>query len=61
MLYEMFPNLDYVINNKDGKTTIQGFLTSQGLFVNRKEAGEIAFEAKQFSVSNDFLFSEDLY
>lgn len=61
ILKEMFPERDYIINNKDGKTTIQGFLTNKGMFVNREEAGKIAFEAKQISVPNDYLFSEDLY
>ena len=61
MLHEMFPNRDYILNNKDDKTTIQGFLTSKGMFVDREEAGKIAFEAKQISAPNDYLFSEDLY
>ena len=61
MLHEMFPGRDYIINNKDGKTTIQGFLTNKGMFVDREEAGKIAFEAKQISAPNDYLFSEDLY
>ena len=61
ILHEMFPNRDYIINNKDGKTTIQGFLTNKGMFVDREEAGRIAFEARQISAPNDYLFSEDLY
>ena len=40
---------------------IQGFLTSDDRFVNRKEAGEIAFKAKQTEKLEDCLFSEDLY
>ncbi len=40
---------------------IQGFLTSKNRFVERKEAGEIAFKAGQISEPTDFLFSEDLY
>lgn len=61
MLHEMFPQRDYIINNKNGKTTIQGFLTNTGMFVDREEAGKIAFEAKQILEPNDYLFSEDLY
>ena len=61
MLKEMFPERDYIINNKDGKKTIQGFLTNKGMFVDREEAGKIAFEARQIAAPNDYLFSEDLY
>lgn len=61
ILHEMFPERDYIINNKDGKTTIQGFLTSKGMFVDRVEAGKIAFDSKQISKQTDLLFSEDLY
>lgn len=57
----MFPGRDYIVNNKDGKTTIQGFLTSKGMFVDRIEAGKIAFEAMQISEPSDYLHSEDLY
>jgi hypothetical protein len=39
----------------------QGFLTSLNRFVNRKEAGSIAFEAGQIEESTDCLFSEDLW
>ena len=38
-----------------------GFLTSDDKFVDRKEAGKIAFESGQIKVPNDCLFSEDLY
>jgi hypothetical protein len=61
ILEEMFPKRDYIVNNKDGITTIQGFLTSSGMFVNRQIAGAIAFEAKQITKHTDCLFSEDLY
>lgn len=40
---------------------IQGFLTSDDLFVDRKEGGRIAYEAKQIDKPTDRLFSEDLY
>lgn len=39
----------------------QGFLTSTGRFVDRKEAGAIAFEAGQITKPTDCLFSEDIY
>ena len=38
-----------------------GFLTSQNRFVNRQEAGEIAFKAGQISKETNCLISEDLY
>ncbi|MBP5722187.1 MAG: hypothetical protein J6X18_01195 [Bacteroidales bacterium] len=44
--------------------TVQGFLTSKGRFVNRKEAYAIALEAKQINKDGGYngeLFSEDLY
>lgn len=44
-----------------GERPIQGFLTSKDRFVDRKEAGEIAFKAKQINKLTDMLFSEDLY
>ena len=40
---------------------IQGFLTSDDRFVNRKEAGQIAFDAGQITKLTECLFSEDLY
>jgi hypothetical protein len=39
----------------------QGFLTSKNRFVNRKEAGKIAFERGQTEELKETLFSEDLY
>lgn len=44
--------------------TVQGFITSKGRFVNRKEAYKIALAAKQINETagvNGELFSEDLY
>jgi len=44
--------------------TIQGFLTSAGRFVNRKEAWRIARNAGQIDDNGGYereLFSEDLY
>jgi len=40
---------------------IQGFLTSNNRFIDRKEAGEIAFMAEQIEKPTHCLFSEDLY
>jgi len=44
-------------NNK----AVMGFLTSYNRFVNRKEAGNIAFRSGQIKKKTDCLFSEDLY
>lgn len=60
-----------IINNKEmtalermteanGKA-IQGFLTSKDRFLNREEAGKLAYEMKQISKMTKCLFSEDLY
>ncbi len=40
---------------------IQGFLTSKDIFLDRKEAGKLAFEAGQITTETTCLFSEDLY
>jgi len=40
---------------------VQGFLTSNDIFVDRKEAGQIAFDAGQIPKLTECLFSEDLY
>ena len=47
--------------NKLYKQTIQGFLTNLNRFVNRKEAGKIAFKSGQIKKETDCLMSEDLY
>lgn len=39
----------------------QGFMTSNGRFVDRKEAGKIAFECGQINAESQYLFSEDIY
>ena len=44
-----------------GYEDIQGFLTNENIFVDRKEAGRIAFEAGQTDVLISELYSEDLY
>ena len=44
--------------------TVQGFLTSKGRFVNRKDAWEIALSSGQIGEDGGYnheLFSEDLY
>lgn len=40
---------------------VQGFLTNTNRFVNREEAGEIAFKSGQIKEETDCLFSEDLW
>jgi hypothetical protein len=39
----------------------QGFMTSRGRFVNRRDAAKIAFETGQVKHKIDILFSEDLW
>jgi hypothetical protein len=39
----------------------QGFLTSRGNFVTRKEGAKIAFKAGQIKTKQKTMFSEDLY
>jgi hypothetical protein len=46
---------------KDYKEIVQGFLTNTDRFVDRKEAGKIAFDANQIKQQTERLFSEDLY
>ena len=46
------------INLKKGE---DGFVTSGGLFVDRKKAAEIAFQCGQIKKSKNRLISEDLY
>ena len=40
---------------------VQGFLASDDRFVDRKEGGQIAFDAGQTAKLTECLFSEDLY
>ena len=40
---------------------IQGFLTADNRFVDRKEAGDIAFKSGQIDKKTDKLYSEDLF
>ena len=48
------------LNEVNGRA-MQGFLTSDDRFVDRKEAGKIAFNAGQTVKLTECLFSEDLY
>lgn len=45
----------------DVNRILQGFITSDDRFVDRKESAKIAFEAGQTAVEHDHLISEDLY
>ena len=45
----------------DGKRLIQGFLSSDNRFLDRREAGAVAFAAGQIEKENDHLYSEDIY
>jgi hypothetical protein len=47
--------------NEVNERAVQGFLTSDDVFVNRSEAGKIAFEAGQIEKITECLFSEDIY
>jgi len=40
---------------------VQGFLTSKDIFMNREDAGKLAFKAGQITQQTNCLFSEDLY
>jgi hypothetical protein len=48
------------LNELNGKA-VQGFMTSDDRFVDRSEAGVIAFEANQTNKLEKCLFSEHLY
>ena len=47
--------------NEINERAVQGFLTSDDRFVDRKEGGQIAFDAGQTAKLTECLFSEDLY
>lgn len=54
----------YILNKDEkiqGTKDVQGFITSDNRFVDRKEGGQIAFDAKQTKELKTMLFSEDLY
>lgn len=47
--------------NEVNERAVQGFLTSDDRFVDRKDGGQIAFDAGQTAKLTECLFSEDLY
>ncbi len=48
-------------NQSQKQSTTQGFLTNSGIFLNRKEAAEFAFNAYQVDEKTKTLLSEDIY
>ena len=40
---------------------VQGFITNDGMFVDRKEAAKIAYNSGQIKYKTEKIFSEDLY
>jgi hypothetical protein len=53
-----------ILNNDEklkALNEVQGFMTSENNFVDRKEGAQIAFKAGQTSELKKTLFSEDLY
>lgn len=44
-----------------GAAGLQGFFTSQGRYVSRETAADIAWKAKQIKMPESILFSEDLW
>lgn len=60
--HNVFTNMAALgIDHKQYDAMVQGFLTSDDRFVDRKEGGRIAYEAKQIDKPTECLFSEDLY
>jgi hypothetical protein len=55
ILAELFPDLDYK------RKHVQGFITRENRFVNRKLGGRVAFAAGQTKELKGELCSEDLY
>lgn len=58
--------IPYVFRNEQKIVTadsrpIQGFLTSNNYFVDRKRAAEIAYESGQITELKNELYSEDIY
>ncbi|MFW6311896.1 MAG: hypothetical protein ACOC1K_06645 [Nanoarchaeota archaeon] len=43
------------------KRSIQGFLSSDDIFLNRHEAAKVAYKAKQIENIKGELYSEDIY
>lgn len=52
---------DKIDGRVTSQTWTQGFVTSDGTFLDRQEAGFYAFKEKQTEVYRDILFSEDLW
>lgn len=48
------------VSRLDSRNCAQGFVTDDGVFVDRYEAAKIAFKAGQTKKQEDILFSEDL-
>lgn len=62
ILFEIFPDREYLGSEDGERKTIQGFLTNAGTFVDRKDAYHIAFAANQCRESDhEILMSEDIY
>jgi len=59
---ESFASLDYTASKRDMNNEVQGFITSDRIFVDRVKALEIAKKAKQVKsdYDKDELFSEFL-
>lgn len=53
--------LDGDFSKLKGVDHVQGFLTSDDMFLNREEAGALAFNVSQIEKPTVCLFSEDLY
>ncbi len=53
-------NKKHPIEEKAHLNAKQGFVTSTGRFVSRKEGGEIAYNARQIQKQTEHLFSEDI-
>lgn len=49
------------VKNESNGITYQGFMTSKGRFVDRKEAAKIAYECGQITKQVKTLYSEDIF
>jgi hypothetical protein len=60
--HNCFTVLNAALPNRDkiGRE-VQGFLTSKGRFIDRKEAGQLAFDSGQIEEVSARLFSEDVW
>lgn len=57
--FTTFNDLNYVRNKTH--SIVQGFLTDNDMFLNRKEASSVAFDRGQTQDKCSVLMSEDLY